>query len=114
MIFPARPFADEPPVDEYERRLAERREAAGRRVLFWYCVTLVPYVGGPVAVFWPGVPGWVQAVVLGAFFVCAGVTGAVTLRHWGVLTREKRVLGLAPWAMCVLMAGPMVLKFLLG
>lgn len=87
---------------------------AGRRVVFLYCMTLVPYVGGPVTAFWPGVPGWVAAGVVAAFVVCAGVTGAVTLRHWVVLSREKRVLGLAPWGMCVLAAGPLLLSLAFG
>ena len=104
--------SEESPPDEYERRLAERRGRAAWWVNLWYGLTVIPYVAVPiVATYTEAAPG--PTLAAGAVFVTlAAATAVVTLRSWSVLTREKRIFGLAPWAFCLLMSVPFVIAML--
>lgn len=100
------------PPDEYERQLAQRGQKAFREVALWYGLTVVPYVAVPFTVLCPGLPAWAPPAALVTFGLFAFATGVVTLRNWPVLSRGRRLFGLAPWAMCVLMASPFVLNWI--
>lgn len=93
---------DEAPAEEYERRIAERRARASWWVNLLYGLGVIPYVAVPVvATFTEAAWGPVLAAAA-TFVLFAAATAAVTLWNWSVLTREKRIFGLAPWAFCLL------------
>ena len=99
-------------MEEYDRLQAERCAQAFRQVQRWYLLTIIPYAGSYAVGFWPSIPLWAFPAAFFVFYLFAIATGVATLRNWSLLSWGKRLYGLAPWAFCLLVSLPFVLKLL--
>lgn len=119
--------APESPADEYERRLAERRAWAMiliARSGWAVAIAVLPIL--PVALFRHPLGRWLwelddtsrrlaigagAAVLSVACLAPASLAAVTTVRHWSVLPREWKVLGLFSWVIAMIVA-PVVIALL--